>query len=392
MPMPAFRTPLAWYNLTHKKRRLAVALAGVTFAVVLMFVEWGFRNAMLDSTVALIEHINGDLIIIHKRSYSLVKPEPFSRQRLFQALAVEGVKETHPIYIEYGATWLNPRDHKQHSIRAIGVNPKANLLAFPELEAHSAELHLPYRMLFDVRSRLPSYGIDPRQVTPNDEFNVGGKPVHIVGTFALGTDFGTEGNVLMSDSTFMSLFRPQIGEESSPGVDIGVVRLNDGADPRQVKARLAEAIGLDVDILTKDEFSNREKSFWKNSTPIGFAFAFGMALGFTVGVVICYQVLATDVADHLPQFATLKAIGYSNRYVIGVVLQEALLLGTVGFIPGLLISLVIYQFLSAQTGLPMTPLPDRILFLFALTIGMCIISGIIAQRKVQTADPAEVFG
>src|SRR5262249_53645251 len=142
-------------------------------------------------------------------------------------------------------------------------------------------------------------------------------------------------------------------------------------------------IGQDVDILTKAEFSDREKRFWKNSTPIGFAFGFGMAIGFTVGVVICYQVLATDVADHLPQFATLKAIGYSNRYVIGVVLQEALLLGAVGFLPGMLISLVIYQVLSAQTGLPMKALPDRILFLFALTLGMCIISRLIPHRKLQ---------
>jgi putative ABC transport system permease protein len=390
--MPAFRTPLAWYNLTHNKRRLAVALAGVTFAVVLMFVEWGFRNAMLDSTVALIDHINGDLLIVHKRSYSLVAPEPFSRQRLFQALAVEGVKESHPIYIEYGANWLNPVDHKQHSIRAIGVNPKAGVLDFAELHSHSADLHLPYRILFDTRSRLPSFGINPTQVSPDQDFDLSNKPVRIVGTFDLGTDFGTEGNVLMSDATFMSLFRPQISEDAAPaGVDLGVIRLNDGANPREVQRRLAETIGQDVDILTKEEFSKREKNFWKNSTPIGFAFAFGMAIGFIVGVVICYQVLATDVADHLPQFATLKAIGYSNRYVIGVVLQEALLLGTVGFIPGLLISLVIYQFLSAQTGLPMAALPDRVLFLFALTIGMCIISGLIAQRKVQTADPAEVF-
>ncbi|HLW65734.1 MAG TPA: ABC transporter permease DevC [Gemmataceae bacterium] len=390
--MPVVRTPLAWYNLTHNKRRLAVALAGVTFAVVLMFVEWGFRNAMLDSTVALVDHIDGDLIIVHQRSYSLVGPVPFSRQRLFQALAVEGVRETHPIYLEYGATWLNPQDRKQHSIRAIGVNPKAHVLDFPELQTRSAELHLPYRILFDTRSRLPSYGINPSQVSPDEEFSLGGKSVHIVGTFALGTDFGTEGNVLMSDATFMTLFRPLTTDSSPAGVDIGVVRLNEGADRREVQRRLADAIGEDVVILTKDEFSEREKSFWKNSTPIGFAFGFGMAIGFTVGVVICYQVLATDVADHLPQFATLKAIGYSNRYVIGVVLQEALLLGTVGFIPGLLISLVIYEFLSVQTGLPMKPLPDRILFLFALTIGMCIVSGLIAQRKVQTADPAEVFG
>src|SRR5262249_49856573 len=183
MTMPAVRTPLAWYNLTHNKRRLAVALAGVTFAVVLMFVQWGFRNAMLDSTVALIDHINGDLIIVHKRSYTLVMPEHFPQERLFQSRAVDGVNDTHPIYLEYAASWFNPQDRKRHSIRAIGVNPKAGVLDLSELSQHADELNLPNRLLFDVRSKQASYGIDPKTVSPNQPFDLSGGKVHVVDTF-----------------------------------------------------------------------------------------------------------------------------------------------------------------------------------------------------------------
>jgi putative ABC transport system permease protein len=390
--MPLWRTPLAWYNLTHNKKRFAIAISGVAFAVVLMFVQWGFRNAMLDSTVELVQHINGDLLLVNKRSYTMTMPEQFARRRLFQAQAVEGVQDVHPLYLEYAAGWLNPKDKKRHSIRAIGVDPYSQVLDFPSLRENAADLKQIDQVLFDRRSKQPSFGIDPASVHPGQEFDVSGRKVHVIGTFDLGTDFGSEGNLLVSEQTFAELFRsqPQPGIPSG-GVDLGIVRLRDGADRQAVREKLQRELDEDVDVLTKDEFAKREKHFWEASTPIGFAFTFGMAIGFIVGVVICYQILVTDVADHLPQFATLKAIGYSDRYVIGVVLQEAVLLGTLGFIPGFLLSLVLYHFLSGSTGLPMRALPDRVLLIFSLTLGMCVVSGLIALRKVQTADPAEVF-
>jgi putative ABC transport system permease protein len=147
----------------------------------------------------------------------------------------------------------------------------------------------------------------------------------------------------------------------------------------------------DVHIQTKQEFIDQELRFWRDNTPLGYMFGLGAALGFVVGIVICYQILYTDIVDHLPQFATLKAIGYRNRFVRRVVLHEALLLSFLGHVPGLGMSYLLYGMLAGATGLPLHLPPERVLLLAGLTIAMCTVSGILAARRVMTADPAEVF-
>jgi DevC protein len=153
----------------------------------------------------------------------------------------------------------------------------------------------------------------------------------------------------------------------------------------------ANAGGDDVKVMTKSAFRDQERRFWRTSTPIGFIFGLGGLMGLIVGIVICYQVLATEVADHLPEFATLKAMGYGDLHLCGVVLQQALWLALCGFIPGVLVSLGLYSLLGEQTGLPMALTWDRAATVLAGTVVMCTLSGLITLRKVLTADPAELF-
>src|SRR5437660_10704568 len=94
------RTPLAWLNLTHHKGRFALSLAGVGFAVVLMFVEAGFYNALLDSTVALIDQFDADLVLVSKVKTTLQAWRGAPRRRLVQALGVEGVAAVKPLSLE----------------------------------------------------------------------------------------------------------------------------------------------------------------------------------------------------------------------------------------------------------------------------------------------------
>ena len=68
--------------------------------------------------------------------------------------------------------------------------------------------------------------------------------------------------------------------------------------------------------------------------PTGIIFGFGVLIGVLVGLVIVYQVLSTDVADHLREYATFKAMGYGPGFFLGVVFEEALILGIMGFMPG----------------------------------------------------------
>ncbi len=386
------RVPLAWLNLTHQKRRLFISLAGVTFAVVLMFMEMGFWNALLDGLVSLIRAFNADLVIVNKEKYALNINEPFTRRRLQQALAAPGVRAAYPFYLETRTSfWKNPEpdDSAQSTIwpiRVVAFDPADPALRIPGIEAYVRQLQLPDTALMDVKSKK-HFGRCAAEI----QRELARRQIRVVGTFSLGTDFSIDGNVLMSDRNFAKFFPDATSASILGKVDVGLIQIDADADPLRVQMTLRQSLPDDVVVLTKEEYAQKETEFWQTATPVGFVFGLGLVMGFAVGVVICYQVLSADIADHLPEFATLKAIGYSDRYLTGVVLQEALFLALLGFVPGLLISAALYGFLENNTGLPLRLTVLRGVFVLLLTVVMCFLSGVIAVRKVQKADPAEVF-
>jgi putative ABC transport system permease protein len=147
----------------------------------------------------------------------------------------------------------------------------------------------------------------------------------------------------------------------------------------------------DVEVLTKAGFIAREQAYWRKNTPIGYVFTFGVVMGLVVGAVIVYLVLFVNVAERLPEFATLKAIGFTDRALFGVVLQQALILAALGFAPGMLMCCGLYTLTAHATHLPLELTFGTSGLVFALTLVMCCASGAAALRKVRAADPAEVF-
>ncbi len=393
--MPLYRrVPLAWLNLAHDKRRMVVCILGVAFAVFLMFVELGFWNALLDAPVELIQQFNGEIIVVSKARYAMGIKEPFATRRLAQARCAPGVEFAHPVYLEYTTsfwkdTGLPERERpSSHPIRVIAFDPDLPVLANPDVEAGRAELKVPFNILLDRKSKR-AYGV----VEPGIDRELAQHTVHVVRTFKLGTDFTSDGSVVMSDLTYARLFPNELTPTETLNLaDVGVIRVKAGADVQTVRREVRDVLPDDVNVFTKDEFIDVEKSYWQRATPIGFIFQFGLFMGFVVGAVICYQIISTDVSEHLPEFATLKAIGYPDRYLSATVLLESLWLAILGFVPGLSLSWVLYRLLDAWVGLPMRMTPLRILLIFFLTASMCVFSGLLALRKVKTADPAEVFG
>lgn len=389
------RVPLPWLNLTHDKLRLLARVLGTAFAVFLLFVELGFWDALLRASVQLIRQFNGPLLIVSQANYSLVIKEPFPRRCLAQARAVPGVRDVFPVYLEHSAAlWKDtsiPAGKRGASepIRVIAFNPDQPVLDNPDTSRHSAALKVPFNILLDRKSKKQSYGL----IQPGIDRELSGHTVHVVGLFTLGADFANDGNVIMSAETYGRLFR---NSDKSPervleSADVGVVQITPEANVQAVGQALREVLPADVRVFTKDEFIKREKEYWSKTTPMGFIFFLGLCVGFIVGGVICYQIISTDVTEHLPQFATLKAMGYTDVFLSGVVLSEALWLAILGFVPGLGLSWLSYQWLTRQTGLSMELSVSIILLVLFLTIVMCMASGLIALRKVRTADPAEVF-
>ena len=407
--MPRFRVPLAWLNLTHDRLRFVLFSAGIALAVVLIFVQYGFRNALLDSNSLLINKLNADLAVVSARYSALPFRESFARHRLSQIAGLPGVHSVHPLYMEYYLSLIRnpvePPDRRppNRPIRVIGIDPEAYSLKFLELDPapgapHSRvnELKKLGRALFDRGGKT---NIDNRSesifgpMVSGTETDLAGQRIHIVGEVDLGSDFGAEGTLIVSENSFVDLLRrPYFPGDPRAEVEMGLVRLDAGADRRAVQLKIRNELSEgDVDVLTIDELVERERRFWLNSTPIGFVFGLGMGLSFVIGMVICYQILSSDVADHFAEYATLKAIGYRNRYLSSLVLQQSLLMAFAGFLPGVAISWVIYQYLGYLTCLPMWMTPGRVVFVLGLTVVMCAGSALLALRKVQTVDPAEVF-
>ncbi|HWG45291.1 MAG TPA: ABC transporter permease DevC [Gemmataceae bacterium] len=386
--MAPLRLPLALRILLHTPGRLAVSIAGIVLAVVLMFSQAGFRNAMFDSQTELIHHLNGDLFLVSRLKYLLYARDTFPRRRLEQVRACPGVQAVYPLYMETTlAIWKNPVDGGTRPIRVLAFNLDDPVLDLPEVRAQTRLLRMPNTILFDDKSR-DYFG----QPTTGTETELSGRRVHVMGTFQLGTDFVTDGNVLMSDRNFLKFFPDRAS--SAPHLDrleIGLVRLTPGTDLLAVQRELRETLPDDVKVLTKAELAALEVKYWKESSAIGYIFSLGMAVGFVIGIIICYQILFSNVSNYLPQFATLKAMGFTNRYLVGVVLQQGFFLAILGFIPAVGVAQLLFWGVSGLTGLLMFMTIFRIAFILLLTVAMCMVSGIIAVRGVIKADPAEVF-
>jgi putative ABC transport system permease protein len=388
------RIPLARCNLAHNKWRLLVSLAGIAFAVLLMFVQLGFWNGLMDASVALLKSLNGQVLIVNRARYTLGMREPFSTRRLAQARAVPGVKAAFPVYIEWQfSVWHNtaskdPEAASARPIRAIAFNPEYEALNLPDVQAQRDKLRVPGTVLIDRRSRS-DYG----DLAGGLDRELARRAVHVAGTFELGTDFTTDGNVVMSDRTFARLFPDRLAPaETLNQAAVGVVQVQDGLDARQVCAALRAVLPEDVAVYTRDEFEGMEREFWGKATPVGVVFTIGLVMGVFVGLVICSQILTADVTDHLKEYATLKAIGYHNRYLSWVVLQQALWLCLLAYAPALVVGKYLYDALAALTGVPLFLTPGRAGLILALTTGMCVLAGLLSLRKVRKTDPAEVFG
>jgi putative ABC transport system permease protein len=252
---------------------------------------------------------------------------------------------------------------------------------------------MPDVVLYDRDSR-PEFGPLPalyREAVARGregiETELADRNIQVVGLFQLGTSFGIDASVITSDLNFRRIFPFREAGQ----INLGLVRLAPGVDPQDARNRIAAAIPEDVEVLTRAGFIQREVDYWSSATPIGYVFSFGVIIGLTVGGIIVYQILFADVSDHLQEYATLKAMGYTNGFLFKVVLQEAVILAVLGFLPGLGVSLLLFRMAGEATHLPLEMDVQLALLVLGLTVVMCAVSGAVALRKVRSADPAEIF-
>ena len=381
------KIPLAWLLLSRQPLRLLVAIAGISFAGILMFMQIGFRDGLFDTSVTIHNLLDADLVLISPRSKSSISMSGFPKRRLIQALAQNEVKSVSPVNLNY-LLWRNPENLKTRSILALGFNPDDSILLDKEFSKKANLLKNPGRVLFDSLSR-PEFGPVEEWFKSGKKVQteVAGKRVLVEGLVELGPSFGADGNLITSRETFLKL----LPSNPKGSIEIGLVKLRNSSDPIFIKNILNKSLPNDVRVLTKKEFIDFEKNYWRDSTAIGFIFSLGALMGFVVGCVVVYQILYSDVSDHLPEYATLMAMGYRLKSLLFVVAREGFLLSLFGYIPAYISGQFLYAVIRNSTKLPIAMDASKSILIFVLILVMCMGSASIAMRKLVDADPAEIF-
>jgi putative ABC transport system permease protein len=381
------RLPIAWLQLTREKMRLVIAITGVAFATILMFMQLGFHDALFDNSALVYKGMHYDLAVINTQSAALFQMQNFSRRELYRLLAYDEVESVTSLYTDVGK-WRNPVTGKDRSILVLGLDPSEPGI---EVQGLNDKLHLIRQTdvcLFDEIGH-PSFGpiVQWKREGKRVEVEVNRRRTRVAGLFRLGASFAADGNLIMTEANFLRFF-PQ---RKAGAINVGLIRLKSPEQREAVQKEIASRLPKNLRVMTIPEMIEFEKQYWREGTAIGFVFTMGAAMGFFVGFVIVYQILYTDVSDHLPQYATLKAMGYTDGYLLKIVMQESVILSVLGFIPGILVSSWLYHLTHEATSLPIAINFYRSSQIFGLTLAMCALSGALAVRRLRAADPADVF-
>lgn len=380
------RLPIGWMQLSHNRTRMAAALAGVAFANILVFVQLGILGALNGSTIAPYALFRADIMLSSSDANTLTDGSNIARVRGFEALGVPGVARSTPLYI--GNIEWQREDGSTATLQAFGIDPARASVITPPIDDSIPVLQLEDTVLIDNATR----GLEPGDLEGIDSgtpyrFEANGRTLSAIGTLSMGGGFSADGTLMTSDQTFLRLF----GSRSASAANHILIDVEEGVDPAVVVQRLRDALPDTVRVMTLEDAAQADLIYQTTERPTGIIFGFGVVIGVLVGIVIVYQILSTDVADHLREYATFKAMGYGQPFFLGIVFEEAIILAIIGFLPGLGISALIYVALSGATGLPVELDLATSVAVFLGTLLACAISGAIATRRLANADPADLF-
>jgi putative ABC transport system permease protein len=342
---------------------------------------------LFDASVTIHRLFRADLVLMSPRSMSSISMAVFPERRLIQTLADPDVEGVTPVHWNF-VLWRNPETRKTRSILALGYEPDDPLFIGDMVDSQGELLRQQGRVLFDELSR-PEFGPVAKwfRAGRTVDTEISGKRLRVAGLVRLGPSFGADGNMITSRETFHKI----LPTTPSGSIELGLIRLQPGADAVLVADRLRQQLPNDVTIFSKNQFIEFEKNYWRSSTAIGFIFSLGAAMGFVVGCVIVYQILYGDVSDHLPEYATLMAMGYPLSQLLGVVAREGVLLALIGYIPAYAAGEGLYALIRSSTKLPVGMESGRAILVFSMILVMCLGSALLAMRKLADADPAEIF-
>jgi putative ABC transport system permease protein len=380
---------LSWLQLVQEKKRFAAAVAGITFAVMMMLFQIGLQSALFTQVVAPIRQMKADVVLISPQFEYLGSSHEFPAQLLYSAQGEPTVDTATAVYLG-SLPFKNPTTGRARDIFILAFNPAEKPFTNPQIISQQDKLKREGVVLFDQLSR-PDYGNISQLLKTSDsdgvDSEVADRHIQIEGLFDMGVTFAADGNLLMGRDTYLHISPGARGDQ----ISLGLLTLKPGTDARVIAEKLDKRLPDGVTVLTYEQFIDKEKRYWADRTPIGFVITASMIVSLIVGAVIVYQILYTDVTDHLPEYATLKSIGFTDGSFIGLVLQESVILSVCGFLPGLGLAAVLYWLTRTYAHMPAYLNLGNVATVFGMTLFMCLLAGALATRKLRHANPADIF-
>ncbi len=400
------RTPVALLNLTSQPARTFACVLGVSFALLLIFMQLGFRGAVGNTANIVLGKMEGDLVMRSPDYVHLYEPRTIDRgwMRLVQSHPM--VERVDPFFIML-MRWQNgtrpegcsnaPPDGSFRTVGMMGVEVDHCVLAVPEILGQLDKLKSPDALLVDRATRAEYGPRDCRAFSDADvgqTVELGNRTTRIDGHFQLGTGLATNGAVLLSDVGYAY----RSGVDTRQRASLGLIRLKPGVSAEQAKVELVRWLqekdvrGMqELQILTMGEQLRWERARWLRETPIGMIFTMGVVLSFIIGAAIVYMILANDVANRLAEYATLKAMGYSQSALARIVIVQSWLLALLSYLPAFVVAMLLYQITASLSKIPTSMTWERCIGVLGLALLMCTVSGGMAMLKLWKAEPASLF-
>jgi putative ABC transport system permease protein len=372
---------LAWRILTYQKGRTALALVGIFLAILLVFIQLGLFYAVPQGGMLLYDNLRFDLLLASNQYEYQAQPGAFALSRLDRLRTSPDVAAATPLYFGM-AKWKGGTGGVWPDLFVIGWTPESDVFRPGSINRQLAALQRPDTVLLDSTTRAMFGPLKAGRVV-----EIGDQSMKIGGRYRLGTGFMGLGVALASTTNFARLF-PQRGLGM---VNLGLIRLKEGVDPVAAAAKLRALAGPGTQIFTRPELARHEATYWTTRTSVGLIFGSGLLIAVIVGIMVLYQIVATQVGRQLPQFATLKAIGYGDGALAVTMSAMSLLIVVAGFVPALAAGIWIYGVIHEATLLPVTMTAVHVAAVFVAALVMAMISALLALGGLRRADPADVF-
>jgi putative ABC transport system permease protein len=369
---------LAIRNLLHDRTRFAATLVGIVFSTSLVTIQLGLYVSSERMIASLIDHAETDLWIVPFETRSFENGALLPGHERFIALSTPGVSAATEIIVTF-AEWRKPSGGRIPIVLVGAESTMGEPILWNVVEGSFEALRTPDAVAVD-RTYLRDLGISGL----GDQAEIFDQKARVSALTHGIRSFTTLPYVFTS----LAAARGYMGLEHHRSTYVQV-RLRPGANLKEVHSALKSAL-QHADVLTVAEFRRRTVEHWLFGTGAGAALIAGAFLGVLVGAVIVGQSLYASTRDHLVEFATLRALGSSARYIHRVILAQAFLCAAIGCALGALVGAPIVWF-TADTTMPVVVTLPLALLILLITLLMCSAGALSAIVKIVRLDPATVF-